>query len=130
MESIKTETNLAAAEKRKVEGEATSMKKKKQKADKAKDIMVLTEGDLGQIGDSIQEETTESWNKVEDCYDALMTSVIKRIAKLKILAQTVRQPTQIEERVRVERQIEPMFAARLAQIHVGALHLDSIEIQQ
>lgn len=75
--------------------------KKKQKADKMKYItpMVLTNGGLEQIGDRIQEVTAESWNKWEDIYSALLTSVQEHIAELKIFAQTIRQPMQVVERI-------------------------------
>ena len=83
--------------------------------------MVLIKEELDQIEGKIQEEITESWNGVEDRYDALLTSVVERIAELKILSQAVRQPAQIEEGIGAERQIEPTLALRLAQILVGAL---------
>lgn len=56
--------------------------------------MVLTDGALDQIGVRIQEAMTESWNKVEDLYDTLLTAIKDHITKLNILAQTVRQPVQ------------------------------------
>lgn len=85
-------------EKTKVEDEATSKQKKKKKADKMKDLMVLTKGELDLIRDKIQEATIESWNIVEDHYGALLASVAEQIVELNILAQMVRQSLQIEER--------------------------------
>lgn len=106
------ETNQVVTKKRKVHTEASTRRKKKQKIDKTKGIIlvVLNDVDLGQIGDTIQEETMESCNTLEDLYATLLTSVEEFIAELKILAQMVRQPVHAEENLQDERLIEPTLA--------------------
>ena len=56
-------------------------RKKKHKEDKTKELtpMVLTNGDLDQIGFRIQEAAMESWNNLEDRYGALLIGVEERI---------------------------------------------------
>lgn len=65
-ETEKEEIEKKIVEKRKAEGEATSKKKKKQKVNKTKDIVVLNQGYSDQFRDKIQEATIESQNKVKD----------------------------------------------------------------
>jgi len=55
--------------------------------------MVLTKGDLDQIGDKVQEITMESWNRVEDCYGELITGVEEITVELKIWVKTSIPPT-------------------------------------
>lgn len=58
-----------------------------------KDIMVLINGDIEELRDRIYNVRVESWKRVEDHYDTVLTSFIERISKFKILAQMVRQPS-------------------------------------
>jgi len=92
--------------------------------------VVLADGDLDQITDRIQEATTKSWNKLEDRYDTLLTGVKEHIAELKILAQTVRQLVQEEEKLGEERSVEPTLVVQIALIPIGALHFDSAKVQK
>lgn len=92
--------------------------------------MFLTDGDLDQIGERIQEAMTESWNKLEYLYATLLTGVKERIAELKILAWKVRQPVQAEENLGEERPIEPTLAAQISLISARALQFDSAKVQQ
>jgi len=75
--------------------------------------MVLTEGDLDQIENKVHEITMESWNKVEDHYGKLITSVLDMFAELNILALSVRQLEKIKEGVTKGSPIEPTLATRL-----------------
>lgn len=132
IESKKTEPDPTVTEKRKAHAKAATRSKRKDKVDKTKDKtpLILTNGDLDHIGDKIQEAMTKSWNNLEDHYTSLLTSVIECIEKLKTLAQTVRQPVQVEEKLGEERQVEPTLAVQITQIPAGALQFDSTEVQQ
>lgn len=91
--------------------------------------MVLSEGDLEQIGDKVQEITTEYWNMVEDRYEELITSVQESITELKILEFSMRYPTYIHERITEGRLIISTLVARLTQISAGDLQFKSAKIQ-
>jgi len=89
--------NQAPAEtkkgKKKMQSKTSMRRRKKQKENKFKGTMplVLTEGDLDETEEKLQQVTVDSWNKTEDLYDTLLIGVEQSIAKLKILVQTSRQ---------------------------------------
>jgi len=83
--------------------------------------MVLTKGDLEKVGEKVHEITTKSWNRVEYCYNGLFTGVLERIVELKLLALSIRQPAQIQERITKGMSIVPTLAVRLTQIPARAL---------
>jgi len=92
--------------------------RKKQKVDKSKGTlpMVLTDGELNEIGDKVKEATMESWRKIEDHYSALLRSVEKSIIELKILEQTSRKLVNIGQTIHPERLMEMTFGMRIMQI--------------
>jgi len=49
----------------------------------------------------------------EDCYGELITGVQERIMELNIFTLSIRQPTQIHERITEGRSIMPTLAVRL-----------------
>ena len=59
--------------------------------------MVLTNVDLEKIGEKFQYLVEESWGKIEEGYDALLTKVEKIILEFNLLAQTNKQPTPLSE---------------------------------
>lgn len=124
-ENIKTDQ--VVTDKRKAHDEASTRTKKKQKAEKTKDIVlvVLTDEEFDQIGDIIKEEMKKYQNKLQDRYDILLTGVKEHILDLNILAKIVRQPIEVEEK-----RIDPTLAVQIAPIPFGALQFDSVEVQQ
>lgn len=62
--------------------------RKKHKAYKSKGIipLLLTDGDINEIREKVQEVTTETWNKVDGHYRMLLTDIQLGIAKLTVLA--------------------------------------------
>lgn len=92
--------------------------------------MVLTEGDLDQIRDKVQEITMESQNRVEYRYGELITGVQQSIAELKILVQTSGTPAQIRQGKHQEILIETKFWMMIMKIPTKALHFYSVEVKQ
>jgi len=92
--------------------------------------LTLTDGDLDEMCEKIQEVTIESWNKIEDCYSALLIGVEQSITKLKILVQTSKQPVLIGQRLQPRRLMETTFGIRIIQILARALQFNSIKVKQ
>lgn len=53
--------------------------------------LVLTKGEIDEIGEKVQEVIAETWNKVNGRYKMTLTYVQHGIVELKVLAQTTRQ---------------------------------------
>lgn len=66
--------------------------RKKQKADKSRGSipLVLTDGDIHEISEKVQEVTTKNWDRIDDFYKEILTLVQQGIAELKALPQTTR----------------------------------------
>lgn len=96
------ETDPYVTEKRKVGTKASKRSKNKKKEDNTKDItsFILTDGDLDQIREIIQETMIESWNKLQGRYDVILSGVKDHNVELKIFAQIAKHPVQAKERLR------------------------------
>lgn len=92
--------------------------------------MVLTDGDLDEIGEKVQDVIAQSWRKIENCYGALLTRVEQSITELKLLTQEFKEPTQLTQGLQLERITERTFGMRIVHIPTRDLQFDFVEAKQ